>query len=131
MSASAARYVRGAAPEQAPVTRPRLAIVRAPVRGRVSVSIVTVMIVGLLVAMGMVFGLNTAMVATSYKIRDQKRVLIGLELDQQVLRHEVLSLRSPKSVEKMARDMGMVPAVGQSFVDLKNNVVIPATGGTK
>lgn len=116
------------APEHQIITGlPKLSLVPTPAPARGFISTVVACLVLFLGAFGLVFFLNTTMVATAYEIQNVNRQINAAAASLETLTDQVVHLSTPNGLMEKAVDMGLVPATDVRHLDVETgNVVTPA-----
>lgn len=86
----------------------------------------------LLVGLGAVLGLNTAMAQDSFEVQRLEARSAELGDTQESLTHEINAKSAPQHLAEQAEGLGMVPPESAAFIDLdKGTVVGVATAATR
>ena len=106
---------------------PKLTLVPTPAPARGFIGTVVACLVLFLGAFGLVFFLNTKMVATAYEIQNVNREINAAAATLETLTDEVVHLSTPNGLSERASELGLEPATDVRHLDLATgSVVVPA-----
>ncbi|MGO1591192.1 MAG: hypothetical protein ACTHW1_03885 [Ancrocorticia sp.] len=106
---------------------PKLELVPTPAPARGFYGTVILCVSLFLGAFGLVFFLNTQMVATAYELQNVNQQINEAAATESTLMGEVVSVSTPEGLAQQADDLGLVPAEDIRHLDLKTGtVVLPA-----
>lgn len=109
--------------------RPKLKVVRPPVKQRSRVPFLALCLTLLIGSMLGALILNTAMASAAYEMHSTKIELARLTQTNQELATEVEELSAPARLADRATSLGMVPGQGINYINLVDNTVVgPAVG---
>lgn len=106
---------------------PKLALVPTPAPARGFIGTLILCATLFLGAFGVVFFLNTQMVATAYEVQDVNQRINEAAATEATLMDEVVNVSTPSGLAQRADELGLVPAEDIRHLDLKTgSVVLPA-----
>ncbi|WP_182049189.1 hypothetical protein [Changpingibacter yushuensis] len=124
MSAVSSSAVRSAAPRPVIQGLPELSVVPTPAKRSGFIGTVLACAALFVGAFGLVFFLNTQMVASAFEIQQINKELNVVTAHQQTLEDQVVGVSTPLGLEQKAKDLGMEQATTILHLDVDTGAIV-------